>query len=449
MSWTYTLGDLAADIGAAVPTEFAGKTFSSVSTDTRKLHPGEVFFALSGENFDGNTFVKDGFAKGAAAAVTTIATDTGPCVVVEKPLVALQRFAACHRARYAPSLLAITGSCGKTTSKDFIAAVLGPRMNVIKTEGNLNNEIGCPLSLLQIDETTDAAVIEMGAANPGNIRELCALAKPTESAITLVAPSHLEGFGTVERIAAAKAEIVESLPPDGVFYVNVDDPWCVEAAGSFTGERVRYGSSGDVVMRSCSFDDRGDMVLDIDPIGVLHLPLACRAHAGNVLLAVAVGLRHGITDFEGPLREAASKRSRFTIRTIGPIQVIDDTYNASPASMAAALEGLAERPGNGARIAALGDMLELGPQSEALHRDIGEIAGRLGIRSLFARGDYASGMIETARRSGVSHAEVIQDPQSMAEAIHGISRPGDIVLVKGSRGMRMERVIEALAILET
>ncbi len=449
MTWTYTLSDLAADIGAAIPSGFADKTFSSVSTDTRTLHAGDVFFALSGENFDGNSFVEDAFAKGAVAAVTTMPTKTGPCIVVENPLTALQRFAAYHRARYSPLLLAITGSCGKTTSKDFVAAVLGSRMNVIKTEGNLNNEIGCPLSLLRIDDTTDAAVIEMGAASPGNIRELCALAKPTESAITLVAPSHLEGFGTVERIAATKAEIVESLPPDGVFYVNIDDLWCVKTAGTFTGKRVRYGSSGDVALRSCTFNDDGDMVLEIDPVGTLHLPLACRAHASNVLLAVAVGLRHGVTDFEAPLREAASKRLRFTIQTIGPVQVIDDTYNASPASMAAALEGLAERPGNGARIAALGDMLELGPQSEALHRDIGELAGRLGIRSLFARGDYASGMIETARRSGVSHAEVIQDPQSMAEAIHGVSRPGDIVLVKGSRGMRMERVIEALATLET
>jgi len=302
---------------------------------------------------------------------------------------------------------------------------------------------------LQIDESTDAAVIEMGAASPGNIRELCEMARPTEAAITMVAPSHLEGFGTIDRIAATKAEIVENLPPDGVFYVNVDDPWCVKAAGAFTGERIRYGSSGDVVLKSCVFDASGDLVLDVDPVGTLRLPLACRAHASNVLLAVAVGLRHGLAEFEGPLRKAAETRSRFTVRQIGRVQVIDDTYNASPASMAAALEGLAERPGNGRRIAALGDMLELGPKSAALHRDVGELAGNLGIGCLLARGDHASDMIDAARRSGVSHAEVIQDPQSMAEAIHGFSGPGDIVLVNGSRGMRMERVIEALSALET
>lgn len=449
MPWVYSLDELALIVGASVASLQGVTTFSSVSTDSRTLKPGDIFFALSGENFDGNEFVPNAFERGAAAAVTTRTSDAGPCIVVENPLASLQRFAAHHRARYTPLVLAITGSCGKTTSKDFIAAVLSTRMKVVKTQGNLNNEIGCPLSLLQIDDTTDAAVIEMGAASPGNIRELCMLAQPTEAAITLIAPSHLAGFGSVETIAATKAEIVENLPADGAFYVNVDNPWCVKAANGFTGTRIRYGSTGDVALKSCTFDKAGNMVLDVDPIGTLRIPLPCRALASNVLLAIAVGRRHGITHFEEALRAAAETRSRFRIRNIGALQVIDDTYNASPASMAAALEGLAERPGSGARIAALGDMLELGPQSEALHRDVGELVARLGIDRLFARGDHASGMIEAAQRSGVSHAEVIQDPKSMAEAIHGVCNSGDILLVKGSRGMRMERVIEALATLET
>lgn len=447
MPWRYSIDDLASMLGVAAPD--AGGEFTAVSTDSRKLQPGEVFFALSGDNFDGNDFVPAAFDRGALAAITTRASDAGPCVVVTEPLLALQTFAAAHRAKYDPLVFAITGSCGKTTSKDFIAAVLGSSMNVVKTQGNLNNEIGCPLSLLQIDDNTDAAIIEMGAASPGNIRELCELAAPKEAAITLVAPAHLSGFGTIEAIAATKAEIVESLPANGTFYVNVDNPWCVKAAGTFTGKLVRFGSAGDVVLKSCQFEDSGEMILDIDPVGKLKLPLACRAHASNVLLAVAVGLNHGIDEFEGPLRAAAANRARFAIRTIGALQVIDDAYNASPASMAAALEGLSERPGNGARLAALGDMLELGTQAEALHREAGALAGQLGIDHLFARGDHASGMIETALRSGVSHAEVIQDPQSMAEAIRQSANPGDILLVKGSRGMRMERVIEALAAFET
>ncbi|MCC6698462.1 MAG: UDP-N-acetylmuramoyl-tripeptide--D-alanyl-D-alanine ligase [Candidatus Hydrogenedentes bacterium] len=444
MPWTYTLEDLGHILG--VPhSGTASCAFQSVSTDSRTLVPGQVFFALSGEKFDGSQFVGEAFAKGAAAAVTTRARDGGPCCVVPDVLQALQRFAAHHRRQYRPLVLAITGSCGKTTSKDFVAAVLGSRMKTIKTQGNLNNEIGCPLSLLQIDDGTEAAVIEMGAARLGNIRELCELAKPAESAITLVAPSHLAGFGSIENVAATKAEIAEALPPDGVFYVNIDDPWCTWASERFPGEKVRYGSAGDVVLESCAFDANGEMTLNVHPAGELHLPLACRAHATNVLLAIAVGLRHGITDFEGPLREAAANRVRFKIRTVGVIEAIDDTYNASPVSMAASLEGLAERPASGRKFAALGDMLELGPDAARLHQEVGELAGRLGLDAVFARGDHASVMIEAARRSGVPHAEVIQDPQSMAAAIHGISGPGDVLLVKGSRGMRMERVIEALA----
>ncbi|MCC6488597.1 MAG: UDP-N-acetylmuramoyl-tripeptide--D-alanyl-D-alanine ligase [Candidatus Hydrogenedentes bacterium] len=447
MPWSYTLDDLGRILGA--PHTGAGEIgFQSVSTDTRTLAPGQVFFALSGEKFDGGQFVGEAFAKGAAAAVTTHAHDGGPCVVVPDALQALQRFAAYHRSQYRPLVLAITGSCGKTTSKDFVAAVLGSRMKTMKTQGNLNNEIGCPLSLLQIDDATEAAVIEMGAAKVGNIRELCELARPAESAITLVAPSHLAGFGSIENVAATKAEIAETLPPDGVFYVNTDDPWCMRAAERFSGDKVRFGSVGEVRLESCTFASNGEMTLNVNPVGELRLPLACRAHATNVLLAIAVGLRHDITDFEGPLREAAANRVRFKIRRVGAIEVIDDTYNASPVSMAASLEGLAERPAPGRKIAALGEMLELGPDAERLHHDVGELAGRLGVSAVFARGDHASAMIDAARRNGVPHAEVIQDPQSMAAAIHGITGPGDVLLVKGSRGMRMERVIEALAAMD-
>ncbi len=446
MAWSYTLEQLARAIGAETPPQ-ASRRFQAVSTDTRTLEPGQVFFALSGENFDGNRFVAEAFQKGAAAAVAAVACDAGPCLVVKQPLAALQAFAAYHRSRYAPSVLAITGSCGKTTSKDFCAAVLASRHQVVKTQGNLNNEIGCPLSVLQIDGNTDAAIIEMGAASPGNIRDLCAIARPTESAVTLVAPSHLAGFGTIERVAASKGEIVESLPSHGVCYVNVDDPWCVRIAESFPGRKVRFGSSGDIVLDSCAFDASGDLVLQVHPVGRLRLPLPCRAHASGVLLAIAVGLQHGIDTFEEPLRAAAATPARFKIKHIGGIEVLDDTYNASPASMAAALESLAERPGNGLRIAALGDMLELGPDSGALHREVGALAARLGVNGLFALGSYASDMIEMARQGGVPHAEVIQDPGAMAATIRKLLNPGDCLLVKGSRGMRMERVIEALAAL--
>ncbi|MDZ4859309.1 MAG: UDP-N-acetylmuramoyl-tripeptide--D-alanyl-D-alanine ligase [Candidatus Hydrogenedentes bacterium] len=441
MSWNYSLHELARAVGASV--QESNTTFSAISTDTRTIAPGDVFFALTGENFDGNEYVAEAFAKGASAAVTARHNNAGTCIVVHDTQAALQAFAGFHRDHYTLSVLAITGSCGKTTSKDMIAAVLSTRLRVVKTRGNLNNEIGCPLSVLKIDSETDAAVIEMGAAHPGNIADLCAFVKPTEAAVTLVAPAHLEGFGTIENIALTKGEIAESLPASGIFYVNNDNPWCVKIAGRAACQLVTYGQRGDVALRSCTLESSGEMLLDIDPVGRIHITLPSRAHVSNVLLAIAVGLQHGIIEFEAPLRAAAADPVRFKRLRIGALDVIDDSYNASPASMSAALEGLAGNP-RGAHIAALGDMLELGPDSATLHRSIGELAGQLGIDHVFALGNFASVIIEGARVAGVPHAEVFPDHAAIARAVLDIARPGDVLLVKGSRGMRMERVIDQL-----
>ncbi|MBN2310566.1 MAG: UDP-N-acetylmuramoyl-tripeptide--D-alanyl-D-alanine ligase [Candidatus Hydrogenedentes bacterium] len=440
--WAYSLDTLAAVVGARTPE--VNPTFHAVSTDTRTLQAGDLFFALRGDRFDGNRFVPDAFAKGACAAVTCGAVEGGPCLVVDDPLAALQAFAAHHRSRYTLPLLALTGSCGKTGTKDLAAALLAGRHRVVKTLGNLNNEIGCPLSLLHIDAATDVAVIEMGANHAGEIARLCAMARPTEAAITMIAPAHLEGFGSIENVAKAKAEIVEALENRGTFYVNVDDEWCVRIAGSHRGPQVRFGSSGDVALEACEPDGPGGMRLRVAPVGELRLPLLCRAHVSNVLLAIAIGLQHGVDEFEGPLREACAATSRLKLIRIGPLSVIDDTYNANPASMAAALRTLGALPGARARIAALGDMLELGDAADALHREAGELAAQLGVTHLFARGDYAGAVVAAAREAGACQAEVIESHRDMAEAIGRIAAEGDALLVKGSRGMRMEQVIEAL-----
>jgi UDP-N-acetylmuramoyl-tripeptide--D-alanyl-D-alanine ligase len=309
---------------------------------------------------------------------------------------------------------------------------------------NLNNDIGCPLSLLQIDAATGIAVIEMGANHPGEIAGLCKLAQPTESAITMIAPAHLEGFGTIEGVAKAKAEIINTLPPKGIFYENVDDPWCRQIGDAFDGEMVRFGSSGDVVLEWSGFIGPGELELQVSPVGTLRLPLACRAHAANVLLAIAVGLRHGATEFEQPLREACMALSRFQVFSIGPLTVMDDSYNANPASMAAPLQALVEWPGQGARIAALGEMLELGEEAPALHRQMGALAGELGVTHLFAAGQHACDTIEAAQAAHVPYTSIMEDPLALALAIHQVVRRGDLLLVKGSRGMRMERVIDGL-----
>ena len=428
------------DAGLKVPEQ----SFSSVSTDTRSLKPGDVFFALSGENFDGNSFVPQAFEKGAIAAVCERPVPGGPCIVVDEPLRRLQDFAAWHRNRCPANVIAITGSSGKTTAKDLTAAVLASKYPVVKTQGNLNNDIGCPLSLLLMDRDTRHAVIEMGANHAGEIAALCRIARPDEAAVTIVAPAHLEGFGTIEGVARAKAEIVAGLKAGGMFYVNVDNPWCLAMAKAHNGPKMYFGAHGDVVLRSCTFDEAGEMVLDIDPVGVLRLPLAVRAHATNVLLAAAVALRHGIVEIEAPLRAACASLSRFKTLSVGPLTVLDDAYNANPASMAAALEALADRHVAGARIAVLGEMLELGAAAADLHREVGRAAARFGVAHLFTYGPHGADMAAGATEAGVPHAEALDDHGAIAAAVCRVAVPGDALLVKGSRGVRMETVIEAL-----
>lgn len=445
MSWTYTLADLAAASGGTLTQPSAAETrFSSVSTDTRKIQSGQVFFALRGENFDGNQFVAQALAAGAIAAVCSEPSASGPCIVVADALKALQDFAVWHRARMTVDVFGITGSCGKTTTKDFIHALLSTKCKSLKTQGNLNNDIGVPLTLLELDADTQFAVIEMGANHVGEIRGLCAMARPRESAVTLVAPAHVEGFGSIERIAQAKFEIAEGLPAGGTFYVNVDNPYTRAMGERYAGNKIHFGSEGDVAIRSVEFDAAGEMLLDLAPIGRLRLPLPVKAHAHNVALAVAVAMQHGITEFEGPLREAAQRASRFKVLRVGPLEVLDDTYNANPASVTAALEALGQRPGSGNKIAALGSMLELGEDAKRMHREVGEAAGRFGVTHLFARGANAQDLVDGARAAGVPQAEVIDDHAAISSAIAAIANEGDVVLLKGSRGMRMEKVLEAM-----
>jgi UDP-N-acetylmuramoyl-tripeptide--D-alanyl-D-alanine ligase len=376
------------------------------------------------------------------------------------PLHALQVFAAHHRNQYAIPLLAITGSCGKTTSKDLVTALLSTKYSVVKTQGNLNNEIGCPLSLLNIDNDTEMAVMELGANHRGEIAGLCELARPTEAAITMISEAHLEGFGSLDDVASAKGEIAQGLPQEGTFYVNANDTNCVRIAEAFGGKTVRFGEReaaggpnlllgepGDVILRSWRLDPDGEMVLDVDPVGELKLPLYARAHAANVLLAVAVGLRHGVKSFQDPLAEACAASTRLRVVQLGPIEVIDDTYNANPASVRAALDALRNRPGSGARIAVLGEMKELGADAEFWHAQVGRMAGEVGVEALFSRGPHARATIDEAKRAGVPHAEMHETHDALAGAIRACAQPGDSVLVKGSRGAAMERVIERLRLL--
>lgn len=442
MSWRYSVDEIAEMCGIGAPG--SSVEISRVCTDTRKLQQGDLFVALKGENFDANEMLEEAFSKGAAAAIANRASSAGPCLITNDPLQTLQRFAARHRQRFSMPVFAVTGSCGKTSTKDFVSALLRTKYNVVKTQGNLNNEIGCPLSLLQLDEDTDFAVIEMGANHVGEIAHLCRLARPTESAITMVGPAHLEGFGSIERVAAAKSEIASGLGANGIFYVNTDDPWCVGVGEQYRGEKIYFGRVGDVRLLGSSYDSEGLLHLEIDPIGKLVLPLPILAQSTNVLAAVAVALQHGVTEFEEPLSEACKASSRFKIEEVAGLYVLDDSYNANPSSMKASIQALGQRKNAARKLAALGSMLELGEKAEAMHEEVGACAGANGITHVFARGDHAYAIIRGARAAGVAIAEAIDDHAAMAEAILAVARPGDALLVKGSRGMRMEGVLSAL-----
>ncbi len=443
MNLKYTLDEVAAMMGLDAPEQEGNRPISGVSIDTRTLRPGDLFIALSGERHDGDGFVDEAFACGAAAAATTAKHASGPCLVTDSPLEALQRLASAHRSRMGARVIAITGSCGKTTTKDFIAALLGSAYPTVKTQGNYNNDKGCPLSLMRMEADTRFAVIEMGANHMGEIADLCRMARPDESAITMVAPAHLEGFGSIENVARAKAEILEALPSNGCFYVNMDDPHCRAAADRFSGEKVRFGHTGDVVLESVTFDEMGDMVLDIAPLGRLRLPLRVRAHAMNALLATAVGLRHGVAAFEEPLRKACRDAVRFKVRRIHEWTVLDDVYNANPASMRAALEALMDQPGT-KKYAVLGSMFELGADAPRLHRELGEFAARQGIDGLLARGPNAVDMVVGARAAGLREAYVCESHETAAAMVRERAASGDVVLLKGSRGMQMEGVMALL-----
>jgi len=443
--WTYTLGEIAAMGGVLAPEAHRGTVVTGVSKDTRTIKPGDLYIAIKGEHFDADEFVDDAFAKGAAAAITTAPHDAGPTIVTEEPLKALQRFSSAHRDRFGIPVLGITGSCGKTTAKDLAAALLAAKYTVVKTQGNYNNEIGCPLSLLQLGPDTTFAVIEMGANHQQEIARMCAWSKPTESVITMIGPAHLEGFGgTLEHVQKAKGEIMEALDPrQHTFYVNNDDDRCRAVGKQFGGRTITFGRGADIALKRVERIEDGDLLLDVAPIGPLRLPLPSRAHVGNVLFAIAVAHEHGIADIEEPLRAACKALTRVKLEQAGPLRVIDDSYNANPASMRAALETLSEVPAE-RRIAALGGMLELGEAAPAYHVQLGRDAAEFGVEVLYVRGDFAGHLARGAREAGVPDVHHVDEHAEIAHMIAADAREGDVLLLKGSRGMTMERILAAL-----
>jgi UDP-N-acetylmuramoyl-tripeptide--D-alanyl-D-alanine ligase len=416
------------------------------STDTRTLLPGDLFFALRGPNHDGHDHVPVAFDRGAVAAVVEreIAA-SGPLLKVEDTLAALQRAAAWARAAWGGSVVGVTGSAGKTTTKDAIAHMLATRLAVGKTTGNYNNHVGVPLSILRLPDEARVAVIEIGMNHAGEIRDLSRIARPDIGVVTNVGYAHIEAFDSVEGIAAAKRELIESLPPDGIAVLNADDPRVSRFGHAFSGRVVRFGLSAEADVRAedveYSLEGVRFRVGDV----TFNSPVFGRHGVSNLLAGIAVAGLYGIRPEQ--LREAARTftpaQMRGTLIERNGILIYNDCYNANPDAVKAMLDVLRDTPAL-RRIAVLGEMLELGRWAEPLHRDIGRYAAMSGISVLVGIRGVARKMVDAAIEGGLATdaAFFFDDPESAGEHISKMARRGDAILFKGSRGVHVERALE-------
>ncbi|MEX2102941.1 MAG: UDP-N-acetylmuramoyl-tripeptide--D-alanyl-D-alanine ligase [Gaiellaceae bacterium] len=408
---------------------------TGVTIDSRRVEPGDLFVALGA----GREYVEDALAKGAAAALV--------------PDDAFAAFAALGRAvreRSSARVVAVTGSTAKTSTKDILGALCRPHARTVVAEGSQNNEIGLPLTLCRLEPDTEVGIVEMGMRGLGQIAELCAVAKPDVGIITTVGPVHLELLGTVERIAQAKAELIEALPSGGTAVVPAGESYLDPYLARGDIRVVRFGEGGDVALTYFSGRD-GSSRLKVEAFGrplTIEFSFSGRHNATNALAALAayeaLGLPLGKTQRGARQVQLSRWRGEEIPLPEGGI-LINDCYNANPLSMTAALEHLAERAGERRRIAVLGDMAELGSGAASYHREIGAVASRVGVDALVAVGPFARAYLEGAR--GIPVTRWAATVEGGLSALRQVLRPGDCVLVKGSRSMGLEAIGEAVAVV--
>ena len=426
------------------------REFRGCSTDSRKLNSGELFIALRGQRFDGHDFVMEAERAGAGAALVEAAppSATLPLLLVPDTRKAMGALAAHWRARFDIPVIAITGSNGKTTVKELVSSILSRRAPVSATRGNLNNDIGVPITLFALGEEHRFAVVEMGANHKGEIAYLTRMARPTVAVITQCAPAHLEGFGSIEGVARAKAEIFEGLPAGGTAVINADDHYADLWRGTGTGlRRLSFGMDrpADVTVRDLRPDfgfEQARFTL-VTPRGAVDvmLPLPGRHNIMNALAAAACAEAVGVSleEIRSGLESMRPVKGRLQSKPgFRRSRILDDSYNANPASLRAALDVLREYPGR--RWLVLGDMGELGLDAADMHHDAGEAARECGVEQLFAFGDLSRKAAE-GFGAGARHFASLED---LVRAVRAELAPEVTVLVKGSRAMAMERIVDAL-----
>jgi UDP-N-acetylmuramoyl-tripeptide--D-alanyl-D-alanine ligase len=423
------------------------------SIDSRTVRAGQLFFAVKGERLDGHDFVEQALKNGAIAAVVRkdqlnrYPRETR-LLVVEDTLVALQTLATAVRKLWGKTLIAVTGSAGKTTTKEAIAHVLSTRFRVLKSEGNFNNHFGLPLMLLKLESEYDVAVIEMGMSHAGEIGALAKIAQPEIGVVTNVAPVHLEFFDSLAGIARAKYELVESLPANGVAVLNGDDEYVSQFGRGFKGKVVMYGTRATADVRAEKIQSKGTEGAEFDVVirGVrehVTLPLVGEHNVLNGLAAVAVGLERGLKPAEavGALATLAPGDKRGQVLQVGNITVINDCYNSNPKAMEAMVDALAAMAAK-RRIVVAGEMLELGPAGEEMHRQAGRHMAEKKIDALLGVRGLAQAMVEGARKAG-TRAEFVASPEEAGEWLAREARDGDVVLLKASRGVKLEKALES------
>ncbi len=434
---------------------------SGICTDTRDLVPGSLFVALEGENFDGHNFIVDAVKKGAKAIVGDkekvlkyAGSVSAILIGVDDSIFALGDIAHHWRVKHNVRVIALTGSNGKTSTKEMIARLLGKKYRVLKNVMNLNNLIGVPLTLFNLTDEHEIAVIEMGMNRPGEIRRLAEIAEPDCGLITNIQPAHLEGLGSIEGIQNAKGELFDGVKESGILFVNLDDPRVTELAKKFNRRKVTFGRSPEAEVRLIEIltqSIEGTLfrvrfgTRDFD----LFLPVLGKHQVANALAAATVAWELGVPleDIKEVLFSHRPVRQRMEVRKIkGEVFLLNDSYNANPASVVAALETVAEIEKYGRCFAALGAMLELGPESAKYHRQVGSKVAELGYQGLLSLGDLGKEIIEGARGAGMPEEYLFlgKDHAEVAGKLSRWLQPGDWVLVKGSRGSRMELVIENL-----
>ena len=439
-----------------------------ISLDSRSIRSGDLFLAMKGERFDGHDFVGAALSRGAAGAIVDDSYNVGPLAIkpnskrlapfilgVRDPLFAYQQLATHYRSRFDIPVVAVTGSNGKTTTKEMVASVMAHRWRVLKTEGNLNNRIGVPQTLFRLNGRHEGAVIEMGVDHVGQTTRLCEIVRPTIGVITNIGPDHLEFFGSMEGSAQSKAELLDLLPSDGTAVLNADDPYYDYLAARAICRVVSFGfsSKADVRATDVKSDGRNGTIFRLLlPGKVRHTIVRIHVQGDhnviNALAAAAVGtvlglpgavIAQGLSRF----RPAAMRSQVFVSHGV---TVINDCYNANPASMKAAVQLLAQRGAGRKKIAVLGDMLELGSNAVPLHEEVGTFVAQRGIDQLVACGALGRSLAEGAERAGLDRRNIVLAPDAAvaATAVKAIAKPGDVVLVKASRGMKLEQVAQAL-----